>query len=499
MRAKISSHGPFFRCFTTTSTIVATLAVLVPEAHADPTRLWGTYDGGSGFDVGRGVVIDDEFNVLFVGDTDSETGIAANAEHEDDYNAGRDAFITKFDSIGNQIWGNYYGGSSDDVFHDVLFDEAEGSIYAGGATRSTNTGNLIATSGTHQTALDGDGDAMLVKFRGDGSRLWGTYFGGDEHEEAFGACLDSEGNVYIVGTTTSEDLFAGMVGFTPWDDELDGTIDAFVAKFDGSDGTLLWGTYYGGSGGETRALDCGVGSDDAVYVGGYSTSANNELDGLHFDGHDGGHEAFLVRYDPDGVLEWATYYGGSGDDQARAVAVDVSGEDDLVYLAGVAGSTSDIAFGAFSMTSKSGVTDAFVARFDVAGDIAWARYFGGSGFEQFEGAVADATVHLSGATTSSGLFSGGFDDTYSGSGWDGMFATFDDDGGLVWGSYNGGDGVDESVLAVDRRYDSLAGVGATLSTSNTGINASTSPGVVHDATHNGDYDIFMTFVRLFSV
>lgn len=485
----------------TAAAALATLAGLVPAAHADPTRMWGTYDGGSAFETARGVVLDEDNNVVTVGDIASTSGLAASSLHDSTHNGGHDAFFTKFDAGGSQVWGNYYGGSGDDTFHDVVYDEDAAVYYAAGGTRSANTVNdVIATPSTHQTFLDGEGDAMLVKFIGTGLRRWGTYFGGSGHEEAFATCLDSQGDVYIVGTTTSDDLFDGVLDFTPHDDTLDGTVDAFVAKFSGDTGLLLWGTYYGGSAGETLAYDCGVGSDDAVYVGGYSTSANNELDGAFFDTHGGGHDAFLVRYDTDGVLEWATYFGGSGDDQGRGVAVDTTGPDDLVYLAGVAGSTSGIASGPFALTSKSGVTDAFLAQFDVDGDIpVWSRYWGGSGFDQFEGIDAAGEVYLSGATTSSGLFSSGFDNTYAGSVWDGLFVNFEADGSEVWGSYNGGDGTDEAVLAVDQRFDTLVGVGGTNSSSNTGINAATAPATVHDATYDGNYDIFMTFIRLFTI
>lgn len=52
------------------------------------------------------------------------------------------------------------------------------------------------------------------------------------------------------------------------------------------------------------------------------------------------------------------------------------------------------------------------------------------------------------------------------------------------------------TFAVDRRFDELVGVGGTNSSSNTGINAATSPATVHDATSGGN---FITFIRLFTI
>src|SRR5690606_10395450 len=87
-------------------------------------------------------------------------------------------------------------------------------------------------------------DALLVKLDSAGNRIWATYFGGVGHDAAQSVACDAAGNVYITGATQSVDSVA-----SPGAHQVQnlGSADGFIAKFNGADGTRIWGTYYGGT------------------------------------------------------------------------------------------------------------------------------------------------------------------------------------------------------------------------------------------------------------
>src|SRR5258707_278073 len=82
--------------------------------------------------------------------------------------------LAKFSSLGNLIWGTYYGGNSDDEGYGVGTDHL-GNVYITGQAYSSNA---IATAYGYQTSKSGDYDAFLAKFSSPGSLLWATYYGG---------------------------------------------------------------------------------------------------------------------------------------------------------------------------------------------------------------------------------------------------------------------------------------------------------------------------------
>jgi hypothetical protein len=122
-----------------------------------------------------------------------------------------------------------------------------------------------------------------------------------------------------------------------------------------------------------------------------------------------GYELFIARIDPDAGtngLIYSTYYGGSGTDIPRAVAVNAEG---LIYVAG--STTSDnFPIGDFAyQPSYSGGGDMFLIRVDTnrAGiqGINYGTYIGGNGIDSAEAMhlAADGTVYLAGYTTSTNM------------------------------------------------------------------------------------------------
>lgn len=153
------------------------------------------------------------------------------------------------------------------------------------------------------------------------------------------------------------------------------------------------------------------------------------------------HNGTLV-IDPE--IEWATYYGGSGDEFARCNTVTEHGD---IYMAGQTNSNDlTVTTGAFQDTII-GVRDAFLTKFDGGGLLLWATYFGGTEYDEFYTISNDNSgIYASGNTTSQGLSYLGeqseIDKTYHNQ-WDVILVKFDHSGARKWCTYFGGENHDE--------------------------------------------------------
>lgn len=398
----------------------------------DPGLTWATYYGGSGFEGGN-VAVDGAGYVYMGGTTTSLSGIATSGVYQTTYAGGsEDAFLVKFDGSGMRQWATYYGGTDDDYGYSVAAD-GSGNVYISGITASTSG---IATPGAYQTTYGGGwGDAFLVKFDTAGVRQWATYYGGPDEEGAISyrsessssIAIDGLGNVYMSGSTLStsgiaspgayQTTFAGI----GWPDD-----DAFLVKFDTS-GVRQWATYYGGA---SREYGCSIATDPSanVYLAGTTQSASGIASAGAFQTASalGGNDAFLVKFDSSGIRQWATYYGGSGANEAWSVATDYSNN---VYIAGYTNTTSGIATPGAYQTTYGGSGDAFLAKFDASGIRHWATYFGGPGNDGGYSIATDGLgkLYLAGSTDStSGIATPGTYQTTFGGGSDAFLANFSD-------------------------------------------------------------------------
>lgn len=201
------------------------------------------------------------------------------------------------------------------------------------------------------------------------------------------------------------------------------------------------------------------------------------------EGMEAGDEAFII----DPKIDWATYLGGTGDDNGYAVCTDPSGN---VYVAGNTSSTSNIATtGAYS-TTLAGGNDAFVAKYNQFGNLAWASYYGGALSEFVQCITCDpaGNLYLAGNTTStSGIATtGAHQSSFGGSGSNGsgdvFLAKFGSGGGLLWATYYGGSDDDfygaVSTDASGNVY--LCGVTRSSNGIATPLAHQTSPGSLYD-------------------
>ncbi|MBL7788706.1 MAG: T9SS type A sorting domain-containing protein [Chitinophagales bacterium] len=437
----------------------------------DPILQWATYYGGSNAETGGYITIDGSGNVYLCGATASTTSIASGG-HQTSFSAVNDAFLVKFNSSGVRQWATYYGGADDDRGTYCHVDK-NNNVYLAGRAMSTAS---IASTGAHQTTHGGDFDAFVVKFNSSGTRQWATYYGGGNIEEHVTCATDTGLNVYLAGTTQSNNnIFAG--GFQ---NTFGGFSDAFLVKFNAS-GVRQWGTFYGGT-----ALDeggqCAVDKNGSVYLGGTTLSTTN-ISGSGFQNtKNAARDAFLVKFNPNGTRAWGTYYGGSQPDYGNSVCVDTFLN---VYLSGFTYSTSDIANGGFQNTF-GGSNDAYLVKFNTSGSRLWGTYYGGTNGDYGPHCITDkaGNVYLSGYTLSTNaIASAGLFNTSKGN-IEGYIVKFNPSGFRFWGSYYGGTNDDYLLSSVPDGFGNTYYSGQTLSS--TQISSSG-----HQNTYGGAGDVFL--------
>ncbi len=334
---------------------------------------WATYYGGTGNDNGYGIACDGSNSIYIAGQTSSTSSIATAGAYQSALAGGYDDFLAKFSSTGGLQWATYYGGSDTEGIGGISYD-GNGGVYIDGYTKST--GN-IATSGAYQTNYGGGYcDGFLSKFNSTGALQWATYYGGSDTDQAKKVSCDGSGNVYISGWTNSNSNIATSGAYqTTYGG---GAEDAFVAKFS-SAGVRQWATYYGGS---SVDLGWGIACDGSsnVYISGttYSTS-NIATNGAYQTSLGGMSDAFVAKFNSNGSIIWASYYGGSDQEAGYGLACDGR---NAVYITGQTQSTSNIAIAGAYQTSYGGSIDAFLGKFDSSGALKWGTYYGGSNLDE---------------------------------------------------------------------------------------------------------------------
>ena len=419
-----------------------------------PTRIWGTYFGGTGSDYFTSLTNDPSNNIYLSGYTTSSSMISTSGSHQINYGGNVDGMLIKLSSACVLLWSTYYGATDWDSFNDVKATNSD--VYTIG---TTNNSNSISTSGVHQTSKAGAYDNFIVRFNSQGIRQWGSYLGGDDYEDPGDLAIDANGDLYIVGGTKST---SGIATSGSHQVSFGGYYDGYLVKFSPT-GIRQWGTYYGGSQYD-YVTDVAIDASGNIYLSGNTTSTSSiATSGSHQVSYGGFGDGFIVKFNSSGVRQWGTYYGNNQPDSLYSITIDGSSN---IYSVGSSASTMGIASVGAHDTTTDGSVDAFIVKFNSSGIRQWATYYGGdgigSGYDVGFGVASDFAnnVYMGGVTKSSnGISTNGVHQTDIAGERDGFIVSFSSSGIRQWGTYYGGTSNEGSFASPLEGFLSIDGLG----------------------------------------
>ncbi|MEG5059221.1 SBBP repeat-containing protein [Microcoleus sp. A2-C5] len=331
---------------------------LVYSTFLGSSAIGDTFFGGTGSSLGNGIKVDSNGNAYVVGPTFG--GFPTVNAFQPTYGGGLDGFLAKVNPTGSAlVYSTYLGGQGDDDAKAIALDNS-GNVWVTGNTNSTN----FPLNQANDT-LPGGFEAYVSRFNANGELTYSTYLGGSGEDKGNDIAVDSSGNAYIVGYTTSTDFIVSAdVPLAPKIPNIPiqaanagGAKDAFVTKIRANN-SLAYSTYLGGSG-EENGDRITVDSAGNAYVTGNTTSTNfptlNAIQSIS----GGGQDAFVTKINSSGsALVDSTYLGGSGNDFGGGIAVDTSGG---VYVAGGTASTNLPTANPFQ-AANGGSADVFITK-----------------------------------------------------------------------------------------------------------------------------------------
>ena len=304
--------------------------------------LYTTYLRGSKLDSGGGIALDAAGDIYVAGATNSADFPILNAIKPVKDGVTREGFITKLaNGDGSLLFSTFFGGSRSDQINDITLNDA-GEIYIVGQTQSTNfpTVNPIQSGlNLNQCFCD---DAFVTKLSPDAlTVLYSTYLGGASTDYGLSIALDANNNIYITGSTKSDD-FPTQAAIQPNRAGQFQDTDLFISKISADGSSLVYSTYLGGTNLDS-ARRIAVNSAGNAFVAGSTRSSDfpttagayqeNYIGGVAdcgtpgFGGPVNCEDMFITKLAPDGSsLAYSTYLGGGLEDIANGIAINNAGE-----------------------------------------------------------------------------------------------------------------------------------------------------------------------------
>ncbi len=293
------------------------------KVSANGFLIWSTYFGKSAGDFAFDVKVD-AFDNIIIGGTTLSTNLYTTASSFQQLQKGNtDAFIARFSKFGQLKWCTYYGGNNNEDIHALAID-ANFNILGVGETFSSN---LSTSVGAFQNIKEGTNDAYIIKLDSNCQRIFSTYLGGNNSDDAWGVATDAQGQVYVAGHTSSTDF---DVTSSVYQSANNGGFDWYVSKWSAT-GALLISTLYGGSMDEKISQMIISFANNLILIG-YTSSNNMPLFGVGNQiNNAGSSDVFIATVSTNSLTPfWSSYYGGTLDDFAADVKL--KGISELTFV-----------------------------------------------------------------------------------------------------------------------------------------------------------------------
>jgi|LakMenEpi03Aug12_release.lakeMendotaPanAssembly.Ray.scaffolds.fasta_scaffold114494_3 hypothetical protein len=243
--------------------------------------LWVKVFGGQGEDIGVSVFQDTNNEFVLTGHSSSNDGVFSGLNK-----FLSDVFVFKLDSLGNILWKKSIGGRGYDQVSQLKPYKNNGFILTGKTNSNTDD---------FREMIKGEYDVFVIRMDSIGNIIWKKTFGGTKSEESFCISYTSNGDILLVGNTSSNNGdFNGM-------NRLVNTNDIFLIKLD-SLGELIWKKTYGGTGNDQgRSLE--VNDNGNIYVTGYTDSKDGDFLGMTNEWY---FDVYFMKLDSNGNLNNTT-------------------------------------------------------------------------------------------------------------------------------------------------------------------------------------------------
>jgi len=233
-----------------------------------------------------------------------------------------DILLLKLDPSGNLTWAKTYGGTGEEMAWSII-QTSDGGYAVAGATSSFGAGQ---------------DEPIILKLDPSGNLIWARTYGGTGGDYFWSIIQTGDGGFAAAGFTTS---FGA------------GSSDALLVRLDQS-GNTIWAKTYGGT--NYDRIEPVIQTPD----GGFVVAGWTESFGA------GSEDALIIRLNADGDMVWARTLGGASDDWLRSIVQTTDG---------------GFAFAGTTMSFGIGQEDYFVGKLDDAGNLVWARTFGGTDYD----------------------------------------------------------------------------------------------------------------------
>jgi hypothetical protein len=366
----------------------------------DPVLEYGTYFGG-GWTSDMGVsamqsVQSDAAGNLYMAGTVNPGGSTP----------GGTANLVKFSPSQNQVlyWTTYAigAGFQNVIMPSSLAIDSQGYAYICGMTPHTNIPTVNAFQSKNNSQY---GNGFVAKFSPDGQSLvYSTYLGGSQQTWLYGIAVDSSGDAFVTGFTDAFDypvLNAAQPTNKTATNMFANGEQAILAQFSPS-GTLLFSTYFGGSGGNTGTTVVVDSTGSPILVGNAFTNTLSTdfptTPGAYQSALPSTECAFAAKFTPSGQLVYSTLFGG---DYTLSTTAALDSQNDL-YLGGLAMKDTLPLVNAL-MPQWPGASNTFIAKLSADGSrLLYSTYLGGNSFDTLSAIAVDSTgnIYAAGFTTS---------------------------------------------------------------------------------------------------